>query len=293
MHDANIHLNLTSAWSGQTWERKTKDGGRKREGKSLSYISTFLAKLKEYNNFGTFVKRQSGEHPNGKSQENRKKRENRNSPISKEKVKNQTQSPCQCSASRQWANIMSMTSHKWLLKTKTDINAVNPVRVSDNYGHYSLRKPSIDFLESVIFASQEASNEKVTAWSFFLSIDCMAVFFVSSRVFFPCCLWNEGEVSKQKGKLLDSISSWSVQRAPYPLCVWRLNCPLHAPRPKAQEKERRKERKAKEMSAIKRYKSKHSLLASVQHLTNELTSCPRPDSNGSWSTNQTAMLSTW
>ena len=121
------------------------------------------------------------------------------------------------------------------------------------------------------------------AWQFFCFISC----------FFSCCLWNEGEVSKQKGKLLDSISFWSVQRAPYPLCVWRLNCPLHAPRSKAQEKERRRERKAKEMSAIKRYKSKHSLLASVQHLTNELTSCPRPDSNGSWSTNQTAMLSTW
>ena len=183
-HDAKLHLNLTSAWSGQTWERRTKEGGRKREGKSLSYISTFLAKLKENNNFGTFVKRKSGKHPKGKSQENRKKRENRNSPVSKEKVKNQTQSPCQCSASRQWANIMSMTCLKWLLKTKTDINAVNPVRVSDNYGHYSLRKPSIDFLESVIFASQEASNEKVTAWSFFLSIDCMAIFLFHLVFFF-------------------------------------------------------------------------------------------------------------
>ena len=81
---------------------------------------------------------------------------------------------------------MSMTSHKWLLKTKTDINAVNPVRVSDNYGHYSLRKPSIDFLESVIFASQEASNQKVTAWSFFLSIDCMAVFLFHLVFFFSC-----------------------------------------------------------------------------------------------------------
>ena len=79
---------------------------------------------------------------------------------------------------------MSMTSHKWLLKTKTDINAVNPVRVSDNYGHYSLRKPSIDFLESVIFASQEASNQKVTAWSFFLSIDCMAIFLFHLVFFF-------------------------------------------------------------------------------------------------------------
>ena len=101
---------------------------------------------------------------------------------------------------------MSMTSHKWLLKTKTDINAVNPVRVSDNYGHYSLRKPSIDFLESVIFASQEASNEKVTAWSFFLSIDCMAVFLFHLVFFFHVvCEMKEKFPNKKVNCLTQSL----------------------------------------------------------------------------------------
>jgi len=53
------------------------------------------------------------------------------------------------------------------LEVQTRQQCCQPGKYSDNYGLYSLHKPSIDFLELVIFASKGASNEKVTGMVIF------------------------------------------------------------------------------------------------------------------------------